>query len=164
MDKMKLNIPMFAALILLLLTMITTHITSGLFARYTTQGSGSDSARVAEFDVSSLLTAYANENGKFKLTVTSNSEVAVQYKIVVEFDAPMSVALDGGEPRTRPEQKKSVTFTNDAWVFAPGSASSEHTLQFAMTDWSYITGTVTNQAEVTQTLSFNVNVVAEQVD
>ena len=47
----KVNIPMCAALVLLLLTMISVHLTSGLYARYTSTASGSDSARVAKFHV-----------------------------------------------------------------------------------------------------------------
>ena len=164
MDKMKLNIPMFTALILLLLTMITTHMTSGLYARYVATSSGGDSARVAAFDVSSQLTADSEVNGKYTLTVSSASEVAVEYKIVVTFDAPMSVALNDGTPQTRPAGENTVTFTNEDWKFAPGTHSAEYTLQFAMADWTYITKTVTNEQEASQTIAFSVDVVAEQID
>lgn len=164
MDRRKMNIPMLAALILLFLTMITTHMTSDIYARYTANASGSDHARVARFSVGSTMTADENENGKYKLTVTNDSEVAVRYKILVEFTAPMSVALDGGEPRLRPEDETAVTFTNDSWVFEPGNASREHILQFALADWSYITQEVQNIPAYSKTLTFDVKVVAEQID
>jgi len=56
--KAKLNIPMCLALILLCLTMFTTHLMSGLYARYVTKGSGEDSARVA-----SMGNVYIEEKG-----------------------------------------------------------------------------------------------------
>ena len=45
--KRKLNIPMCAACILFCLTLISIHLTSGLFARYTASDRENDSARVA---------------------------------------------------------------------------------------------------------------------
>lgn len=45
----KVNIPMILAAILLFLTLLSIHLTSGLYARYVTTASGSDSARVAKF-------------------------------------------------------------------------------------------------------------------
>lgn len=49
--KAKANKPLRAAGILLLATMLTTCMTAGTFAKYTTSASGSDSARVAKFGV-----------------------------------------------------------------------------------------------------------------
>lgn len=48
---MKANKPMRAAGILLLATMLTTCMTAGTFAKYTTSASATDSARVAKFGV-----------------------------------------------------------------------------------------------------------------
>lgn len=51
--KPKINIPMYAAVVLFYLTAISTYMVSGLYARYTTSGVGSDTARVITFgDVS----------------------------------------------------------------------------------------------------------------
>lgn len=47
--KAKMNIPMCVAMVLLCLTLITTHMMCGLYARYIARASGEDSARVAEF-------------------------------------------------------------------------------------------------------------------
>lgn len=48
--KEKMNIPMCLACVLFCLTLITTHMTGGLFAKYATHAEGSDSARVAAFN------------------------------------------------------------------------------------------------------------------
>lgn len=47
----KVNIPICVAAVLLFLTLLSTHLCSGLYARYTTTASGSDSARVARFEI-----------------------------------------------------------------------------------------------------------------
>ena len=46
-NKAKLNIPICVACVLLCLTMISIHLSSGLYARYTTSASGADGSRVA---------------------------------------------------------------------------------------------------------------------
>lgn len=90
MGKSKINIPMCAALVLLFLTMISIHMTSGLYARYTTTAEASDSARVAKFDVSvsdtrqlvPILIQPGEEVQKF-FTVENKSEVAVNLNFTV---------------------------------------------------------------------------------
>lgn len=47
--KAKINIPMCFAAILLCLTLISIHLTSGLYAKYISSASGNDSARVIKF-------------------------------------------------------------------------------------------------------------------
>lgn len=47
--KPKTNIPMCIAAVLFCLTVISTYMVSGLFARYTTTGAGKDNARVIKF-------------------------------------------------------------------------------------------------------------------
>lgn len=58
--KTKMNIPMCLAAILLCLTLISIHLTGGLYAKYTTSASGNDSARVIAFGDLSL-----TESGDF---------------------------------------------------------------------------------------------------
>lgn len=164
MKKAKLNIPICAALVLLFLTMVSIHMTSGLYARYTTSDSAHDSARVAKFAVESVLTPVENENGKFTLTVTNNSEVAVQYKVEVEFSAPMSVALNSGDAKELEGDATSITFSDTSWTLAPGAEADTHTLQFSLNDWSYITKNANNVSEWEESLDFTVNVTAEQID
>ncbi len=45
----KMNIALFTAAVLLFLTLFTTHLTGGLYARYTTFAESSDGARVAKY-------------------------------------------------------------------------------------------------------------------
>jgi hypothetical protein len=47
--KTKINIPMCLAVILLCLTLISIHLTSGLYAKYISSDSGNDFARVIKF-------------------------------------------------------------------------------------------------------------------
>lgn len=173
MGKPKLNIPMCAALVLLLLTIISIHLTSGLYARYTATGTASDSARVAKFDVKADVQPATDEDGnkmedRFVLTVTNNSEVAVKYNVVIGFTDPMSIAIsiamDDDPAQTPAENESSVTFTNENWTLAPGSASSPHTLQFAVTDWTDITKSVSGAPTAEMSLNFTVSVTAEQID
>lgn len=83
---------------LLCMTLISFWMLGGLYARYTTQGSGSDSARVAVFDISDSNTLTrdfavslngANEQS-IKVMVQNKSEVAVRYR--------MEFAADGNLP------------------------------------------------------------------
>ena len=57
----KVNIPICLAGVLLCLTLFSTHFTGGLFARYVSRDSGSDSARVIQFGDLTL-----TETGDFK--------------------------------------------------------------------------------------------------
>lgn len=119
MGKAKLNIPMCAALVLLMLTMISIHMTSGLYARYVSSASGEDSARVAKFDVS-VSDAYGQtvsvpiqpgEEAEKYFTVTNKSEVAVSLKFAVtskysnlplQFLHEVSAAVAPGETKNVP--------------------------------------------------------------
>ena len=79
--KKKMNKPMRAAGILLLATMLTTCMTAGTFAKYTTSDSATDSARVAKFGV--VIKTNGNLFGKdYKDTIVSatDSSITVQAK------------------------------------------------------------------------------------
>ena len=172
MGKAKVNIPMCAALVLLLLTMISIHLTSGLYARYTATSTGSDSARVAKFDVKGdiegtvELTSSMIEAGKCTLTVTNASEVAVKYAISVTFDsevddAKLKVQLDNAAG-TWSTDEKTVDFGNKGNL-APNVAGVNHELSFDVTDWSFVTATADSDT-ASKTLNFTVNIHAEQID
>lgn len=47
--RAKINIPIVLACVLLFLTMLSVHFSSGIFARYVSHGEGTDNARVATF-------------------------------------------------------------------------------------------------------------------
>ncbi len=98
-SKNKPNIFLRIAGVLLLLVVFTTGLASGMYARYTGSSNGSDNARVARFDVSSMLGSSATykidvpamKPGDFSevsLKVKNNSEVAVKWtiKAVNEYD------------------------------------------------------------------------------
>ncbi|MBO7158334.1 MAG: hypothetical protein J6W31_06990, partial [Clostridia bacterium] len=78
------------ALILLCMTLFSTSMLSGLYAKYTDKNDGDDSARVAKFDVEAAglsgnvtVDASAGQtNGEYQFTVTNKSEVAVSYDLV----------------------------------------------------------------------------------
>ena len=172
MGKQKVNIPMCAALVLLLLTMISIHMTSGLYARYTSTATATDSARVAKFDVEAAVTATAT-NGEYTLTVNNKSEVAVKYKVIVTFNEvlpeadTLAITLSGAKTTTLDATQKIYTFTNvDDWKLAPGADPVEHTLTIGINGvggWQDYTEDVTGPT-VNVTLNFSVDVVAEQID
>lgn len=166
MGEKKFNIPMCAALILLLLTMISIHLTSGLYARYTVTATASDSARVARFDVRSEVLPVAGEEGKFSIKVTNASEVAVSYRVDVVFaesleEGKLSVTLDE-KSGTWKEETKTLSFDTVA-AMAPGNLTNTHVLVFEVLDWSFVTSGGSGE-EITRNLAFTVNVIAEQVD
>lgn len=177
MGKQKVNIPMCAALVLLLLTMISIHMTSGLYARYTANSTATDSARVAKFDVDAKVEQVKDGEGKpiegrFALTVTNESEVAVKYKVIVTFDEALpedntlSVGLTGAAG-TALEGKKTYTFTNETdWKLAPNATPVEHTLTIGINGvggWQDYTKPAAGE-KVDVTLKFSVDIVAEQID
>ena len=161
MNKKKLNIPMFAALMLLLLTMVTTHFTSGLYARYTSTGNSRSTAMVAKFDVEGTVTE--NTDGTYKLTVTNNSQVTVKYSVTVEMDKRLK-AIIGSEEKTLADGETAVTFTNSAWELKPETATVL-TMEFEVADWAGITDRNSRTGETEEiALGFTVKVTAEQVD
>ena len=47
--RAKMNIPIVLACVLLFLTMLSVHFSSGIFARYVSRADGQDNAKVASF-------------------------------------------------------------------------------------------------------------------
>ena len=94
--KVKKNIPLRLAAVLLCLTLFSVYLTAGLFARYTVSGSGADTARVAGFQPKAVIspgkgTIQYDINKiddyelTYEITVTNLSEVAVNYDLVITF-------------------------------------------------------------------------------
>ncbi len=77
---MKKNKMMRLAAVILVLTLLSTSVISGTFAKYVTEGSANDSARVAKFGVTATVTGdafkteYAKEDANY--SVTANSVVS----------------------------------------------------------------------------------------
>ena len=161
MKGRKHNIPMCMALVLLCLTMLTTHLTGGLYARYTTTATGSDGAKVAKFDVQCTITPVGGTSDQFTVKVTNASEVTVSYKLQVEpgqGTPAMKVKFD-----TLTEGVTGATFSNN-WELTPG-AERDHTLTLGMKTFD---GTFTRDpnpfTEESVDMTFFVNVMAEQLD
>lgn len=82
----------YLAGVLLCLTLVSVHLTSGLYARYCSTASGEDSARVARFNVTAEgeLTATFSalispgETVEKTVKVHNNSEVAITYTVSAE--------------------------------------------------------------------------------
>ena len=165
MGKTKLNIPMLAALILLLLTMVSTHFTSGLYARYSSTATGTDTARVAAFKVTGTVAAVEGKPGEFEVTVNNESEVTVNYSLEVVLDPHLSVTI-GSDKKQLKADETSVTFTNTDWKLAPNTTTQEPiTMVVAVENWVGLTDSKNDEGDYKEVkLNFTVNVVAEQVD
>lgn len=165
-DKIKLNILMCLACVLFCLTLISVHLCSGLYARYTAYGTGSDSARVAQWSVSAsgnkpaLTIDCTNDDfdDEYKITVTNNSEVSVKYDIVLNFAESLpesiTIKLDGSKAPAVSNSRKTFTFTN-VGSFVVGSASTEHSLVFTAD---------ADEIDEDVTFSFTGTVKFEQID
>ena len=171
----------FFAGVLFCLVLITTAMMGGLFARYTTIGSGSDEARVAKFSVNSEMNAnqvdvvYSLERdgsepskGAYRIKVTSDSEVAVSYDVIVTLKEALpdgfSIALYQGansKELTKKNDKK-YQYTDS---FAPGAGNqAEYELRF-IADWSKVNFTETIEGKTaTLEIPFDVDVTITQID
>ena len=171
------NIMLRLAGLLFCLVLITTSMMSGLYARYTAEGKGEDSARVAKWNVGATGNLAAPEvkptdtDGKYSITVTSNSEVAAEYdiKVILDEELPeyITVTLVDGEDQTKSltptasADKMTLTF-DKAGTFAPGNGERTHILTFTM-DWSKFTKEASGLSKSYE-LSFSADVTISQVD
>lgn len=91
---------------LLVMVLFSVNLTSGLYARYATEATGSAGARVAKFDVASEeksefsidLDFYdpAKQTASIQFEVTSSSEVAVEYDVVLELPEEIISLINSG--------------------------------------------------------------------
>lgn len=173
MGNRKFNIPMCVALVLLLLTLVTTHLTSGLYARYTAADTNSSSARVAKFQVlaqapqdSVTVDCAEYRDGSYAFTVTNHSEVAVGYVVTVQFEDPaaaatVQVALDSG-PYSALDQNNAITFPVDA-TLAPLGDNAAHQLHFQVIPQAFF-DSAQGDASLELALDFTVTVHTQQID
>ena len=105
-SRRKINTPMLAAGIMLCLCLLSVHLASGIYARYTVKATAEDNARVAKFEVDLTFksagetSGTASAAGKFDgtndtaaLVITNASEVAVRVALKVDFDADVKQYL-----------------------------------------------------------------------
>lgn len=159
-NKYKINIPLFLAGILFCLTLISFNLTSNLIAKYNTTATGSDSARVAKFNVSTttsnsnqanieLSAGDSSSTGTYTFTIANNSEVVVKNSVIVKnVPANVKVTLNGTEQTST----GSGDLTFDAGELDIG-VSVDCTLIFSALDGS-----------TTQTTQVTIQVLTEQVD
>lgn len=115
---MKKNIAMRVAAFLFILTMISTCAFATTFAKYTTSGDTTDTARVAKWGVT--VTAVAEENQKlFTNEYLNASEATV--KATVDVVAPgtsgeLSKFTISGTPEVKAQVTYAATLTLEGWV------------------------------------------------
>jgi hypothetical protein len=147
MKKSNTNMPIafYVGLLVVFLTFFSVHMSSGLYARYTTTATGSATARVAMVDLSNtVITQDASIALNFfdpnkmsdtvEFQVASGSEVTMKYDVIVTLPEGnyswMSVVLDEGAVGT--VAGNVVTFTS-VYTFSPNDATvKEHTLHFSI--------------------------------
>ncbi len=136
-NKIKMNIPIRIAALLLCLTLFSTYLVTGLFARYTTSAQGSDNARVAKFSIEgsgTLLQPIVADliPGKTQsetLILENKSETAVEYTITVTNvygNLPLEFTLTGGSANSTVHEKGVSTITDQ---LLPGNHEDTYTLE-----------------------------------
>ena len=146
MQKMTKKTPLVfhIGIVLLCLVLFSVHLTSGLYARYTSKVSSQDSARVAKFDVASKekndialsinLDFFdpAKQNDSIEFEVSSSSEVSVEYDVVLVFPEEMIKLVSGGDIIIQintgvtgviDDENNTITFEGSS--FMPGATQSE---------------------------------------
>lgn len=82
----------YTLVILLCLVLVSFWLMCNMYAKYTSQASGSDSARVAKFNVTEAgeatqqiqVEAWPGFKQEYKVSVTNNSEVAIDYTMDIK--------------------------------------------------------------------------------
>ncbi len=137
-SKPKGNILYRAAAVLFCLTLCSTYLVSGLYARYAASGQSSDNARVAKFSMEFSI----KENGALSesiqadfrpgdskdvtLQIQNNSEVAVEYTVAVTNETnnlPLSFGMKKAGSTSAGTGAATVTEQK-----LPGSPGDEYTL------------------------------------
>lgn len=151
------SILMRIALVSFCLVLLSVHLMSGLFAKYTSNGEGGDEARVAAFKVNVVggpasaievtCTDYNYNTGTYTITVTNRSEVAVKYTMRVEMANTAGVT---------------PTFSNNGTGTLAVGGTNWETLTFTV-DWAQFTASETG-AEASANIAFTVYIDVVQID
>lgn len=140
------------ALLLFCVVLITSYMVSVLYARYTTKVSDSSLAGAAKFDIQVMGDADVSADVSqtiddiYTVTISNNSEVAVEYTLSVTEILGVS-----------------ITFDSNNGILQPGSEDFPCNLTFDVTDWDKITAGMEG-AEGSVTLNFTITVKVEQVN
>lgn len=144
----------------LLVIIISGLIVGGIYARYAATGGGNaESARVAKVKVeftgqtSEPLdmnfkptgdTAPASVDVYYKFKVNNASEVAMSYSLILELPDTLADIVPSIGSSTKAQTGNTYTFTDTAWVLAPGGVTDELTLTLTGTAANMTTGTYEN--------------------
>ena len=151
---MKKNVMMRVASAMLVLTLLTTCIISGTFAKYTTKGEFQDSARVAKWGVTIKGTgttfADAYEAGTTTATARPNAPSAsVTVRSETEGDKVVAPGTEGslarftitGKPEVSVDVTYTATLTLTGWEIPAGTATEEYCpLVFTVNGTEYYIG------------------------
>ncbi len=178
-DQAKRNIPIRVAAVLFCLTLLSTYLVTGLFARYTSSAESSDHARVAKFSIrgglkdgavlSQSIEASLAPGGTQPATIIieNNSEVAVEYTITVKNETnnlPLSFRMEKGG--------SSPDVTRDGATFTAQQLPGDHTDKYTLyIEWPKPEGDGKEQENREKELSrmgmvdhITVTVTAAQID
>lgn len=108
--------------VLLCLTLLSVHLTSGMMARYSTTVSGSDSARVAKFELKETgsfsqdlyLEYQPGMNKTYTIVLENHSEVTVDCTVTVKRlsdNMPLTVTFDTVNVQLDPNDTTGKTYT-----------------------------------------------------
>lgn len=125
------------AAILMCLVLFSSHLASGMFARYTTGASGTGSSRVAKVDVRVIekdpLSLDNLGNGSYKFLVKNNSETAFQYVIKLRI-ASTSEYLSLFSPSGISSACTDVKLTDASGTITGNVTSDDSLYTFAVTE------------------------------
>lgn len=138
-NKIKMNISVRVAAVLLCLTLFSTYLVAGLFARYATSAQSNGNARVAKFSIagggmlsqSIEASLIPGESGTETIEIQNNSEVAVEYTVAVTNETenlPLSFRMEK-EGTSSAVAVNGTPFTDQQ---LPGSHTDRYTLYI---DW-----------------------------
>ena len=140
--NIKVNILMCIVAVLLCATLFSMHLTGGLYARYTASMSGSDSARVAAFNITQEGTIFQTVEANVtpgttqsaELTITNKSEVAMEYTLTVTNVtgnlAPLKFTLNPADENTSPVTTES--YENGISINSACQMPGEHTDKYTL--------------------------------
>ena len=162
---------------LLVMVLFSVNMTSGLYARYATEATGSAGARVAKFDVASdkksefsiNLDFYdpAKQTASIQFAVTSSSEVAVEYDVVLELPTQMInwistgtiiINMDGTATYVIDTANNTVTFEGKSFSPNESTTIQTHTITLSINPKTILFTNV----KITESATLRVH--AEQID
>lgn len=159
------------AFVLLVLLVLSVHMMGGLFAKYSTEGSASDSAQVAKFDVvASGVSAsdidigcitYNADTGSFIFQVTNQSEVSVEYDVRLSYGHDIGYLTASVDGQAEGWIDTSTQGFSNVGTLAPGE-SRDHMITFKVNWDAFTMGASGSSASAD--IDFTVTIMVDQVD